>query len=142
MTGVDVQLNHVPGLFEQELMVARRAMRSGLKSIATLTLVQVGSIILWLRGSPWKSKWIAMGVAVVVGLISMVVIYVSATVSYLMRIEARDTRGIYECVAAAWLMMNGEKITRPMIRYLQRSRLGWDHSSIHSATGWWRNNTI
>jgi hypothetical protein len=136
ISGTGMQLHEVPGLFELELGTARHSMRRGIKAITILTLVQVISVILWLGGSPWSTKWIAMGITVVLGVTSIGANYFVATASYLMRIEARDARGVRECIAAVWLMLNGERFSRRMHHFLQGARPDSDTSSV--AQYWWR----
>ena len=136
LSGTGMQLHEVPGLFELELGTARHSMRRGIKAVAFLTLVQVLSVILWLGGSPWSTKWIAIGVTVVLGVISVGVNYFVATASFLMRVEARDARGVRECIAAVWMMANGEKFTRPMLQFLQKARP--DSDTISISRDWWR----
>jgi len=135
ISGTGMQLQEVPGLFELELKTARHSMRRGIKALTILTFAQVLSVVLWLGGSPWSTKWIAMGITVILGVISVGVNYFVATAGYLMRIEARDARGLRECIAAVWLMLNGVRFTRPMLRFLQGATTD---STASVARNWWR----
>jgi len=138
ITGVDKQLAEVPGLFESELRLARHCISRAVRALAMVVIPQIVVVMLWLGSSPWTTtKWISIALAPILGIVSMLVNYCVGTAAFLLRVEGRDPRGIRECIASVWLMLNGVKFTRRMHRFLSGARTT-NAATLTVATRWWR----
>lgn len=138
ITGVDRQLTEVPGLFQSELRLARRCMLRACLALSFVIIPQTGVVMLWLGGSPWgTTKWISIALTPFLGAASLGVNYFVGTAAFLMRIEGRDPRGIRECIASVWLMLNGVKFTRSVLHFLSRAGRS-ETNTLSVATRWWR----